>query len=113
MSFNQWKLLNLVKDVVTKIASDRFLPSPTELTKELLQTILKFSPLFEKDISKILQTSKNVGKSRSLTETKDFNILPELRNRIAIPHKTEQKICNLKWRDNKVSEVRIKIELKI
>lgn len=113
MSFNQWKLLNLVKDIVTKFATDKSLPNPSELTNMLLQTIQKISPVAQKDILKILQSTNNVEKKMSSDKKNvDSQFLPELINKIGMSYKVEnQTSITQRWKVKKISEVKLNVPL--
>lgn len=102
MSFNQWKLLNIVKEALAKITSDKSSLNTSEWTKEFINTFQKIS-LPDKHINKIVQISSNSEKTQSNNEIKSSKFLPELK----IPYKSEQKSHIPKWRDKKISDVSI------
>lgn len=100
MTFNQWKLLNLVKEIVTK--SDKSLLNP-ELTNEFLQTIQKLSA-YTQTYTKILQSTHTMKKLQTRNNVKDLHHLPEIKNKTIIPNTYEQKITP-KWKVRNFSEV--------
>lgn len=104
MSFNQWKFLNFIKDIVTKFTIDKSLPNPSEITNEFLQTIQKLSTYIPAD-TKIVQSTNTIERSLiSNNKLKDLQFLPDMKNRILMPYKSEQNITP-KWKVKIFSEV--------
>lgn len=67
MSFNQWKILNNLKDAVSKITNDKSIPNT--FSKDFLQLIQKLPPsLYTNTVFKYFETGPLLNKNETKTD---------------------------------------------
>ncbi|KAJ8925955.1 hypothetical protein NQ315_009808 [Exocentrus adspersus] len=102
MSFNQWKLLNNLRDAVSKITNDKSIQNT--FSRDLLQLIQKLPPsLYSDSLVKYFDTRTVLSKDETKPETGEESYLPSVfqgfKNKIAV--KDEAKTAKAvvpKWR---------------
>lgn len=111
MSFNQWKILNNLKDSLSKIINDKSIQNT--FSKDFLQLIQKLPPsLYTNNVMKYFETGTTLAKDETKIDKNEESYLPSvfhgLKNKITI--KDQVKASNTivpKWKQTTaVMEVR-------
>ncbi|XP_018574389.1 calcium-independent phospholipase A2-gamma-like [Anoplophora glabripennis] len=106
MSFNQWKILNNLKDAVSKITGDKSIQNT--FSKDFLQLIQKLPPsLYSNNVIKYFETGSTLNKHKTNTERNEELHLPSvfhgLKNKVVTNDETKtNKAVVLKWKQTTV-----------
>lgn len=111
MSFNQWRILTILKDNISKITNDKDKSLPST-TKNMLQLIQKLSPLSSRDSNyvQISDNSKSVDvhlDDSKREESQLPTVFNDLKSKIGITKESEKKALVPQWKQKSgVSEVK-------
>lgn len=118
MSFNQWKLLNNLKDAVSKITNDKSIQNT--FSKDFLQLVQKLPPsLYTNNVIKYFETGTTLTKDETKVDKNEESYVPsvfqDLKNKISTKDPVKaNKTAVAKWKPTTiVMEVSMKNDFKI
>lgn len=113
MSFNQWKVLNNLKDTISKINNDKSIQNI--VAKEALQIVQKLTTsLYNKNVGNFLETSSTGHGTKASTSKSEDSYLPAVLNDLRSKMGMSQEGTNKeipKWKQKVlISEVPYRLE---